>query len=64
VIYEGISRQFAAKVYNLWGTYSVWGIAMAPNVHGVHNLELPDDGGKPFTGLAAGHPIQGMWVDD
>jgi peptide/nickel transport system substrate-binding protein len=61
-IYEGISRRFAEKVYNLWSTYSEWGIAMAPNVHGVHNLQLPDGGGKPFSGMAAGHPLHGMWI--
>jgi peptide/nickel transport system substrate-binding protein len=61
-IYEGLSRQFAAKVYMVWLTYAELGIAMAKNVHGVFSAELPDNGGKVFTGLVAGHPVQGMWV--
>jgi peptide/nickel transport system substrate-binding protein len=63
-LYEGISRRFAEKVYNVWATYSVWGIAMSPNVHGVHNMDLPEDGGEVFTGLAAGHPLHGMWISN
>ena len=60
-IYEGISRQFGSEVWNVWLNYTPWAVALAPDVHGVLSAELPDDGGKPFTGLAAGHPLVGMW---
>jgi peptide/nickel transport system substrate-binding protein len=62
VLYESISRRFAEKVYDIWITYSEWAIALSPHVHGVLSVELPDKGGKPFTGLATGHPVYGMWV--
>jgi peptide/nickel transport system substrate-binding protein len=61
-LYEGISRRFAEKVWNIWLNYSEWGIALAPDVHGVLSADLPDDGGAVFTGVAAGHPLHGMWV--
>jgi peptide/nickel transport system substrate-binding protein len=63
-IYEGLSRQFAKKVYMAWLTYAEVGIALAKNVHGVFSAPLPDNGGKAFTGLIAGHPVQGMWVTE
>jgi peptide/nickel transport system substrate-binding protein len=62
-IYERLSPRFAEKAWNVWLAYSEWGIALAPEVHGVLNADLPDDGGKVFTGVAGGHPTHGMWVD-
>jgi peptide/nickel transport system substrate-binding protein len=61
-IYEGISRQFGSEVWNVWLNYTPWGVALAPDVHGVLSSVLPD-GDRPFTGLAAGHPLVGMWRD-
>jgi peptide/nickel transport system substrate-binding protein len=61
-IYEGLSRRFAEKVWNIWLNYSEWGIALAFDVHGVLAAELPDDGGPVFTGVAGGHPVHGMWI--
>jgi peptide/nickel transport system substrate-binding protein len=63
VLYEAIARQFGSQVWNVWLNYTPWAIALAPDVHGVLSSELPDDGGKPFTGLAAGHSLVGMWRD-
>jgi peptide/nickel transport system substrate-binding protein len=63
-IYEAISRRFAEKVYSVWLTYGEWGIGLAKDVHGVFSAELPDDGGKVFTGLGYGHPIHGMWMSN
>jgi peptide/nickel transport system substrate-binding protein len=61
-IYEGLSRRFAEKVWNIWLSYTEWGIALAPKVHGVLSTELPDGGGPVFTGVAGGHPVHGMWI--
>jgi peptide/nickel transport system substrate-binding protein len=60
--YEALSRQFSTRVWNIWLTYIEWGIALSPEVHGVLSAELPDDGGMPFTGLANGHPVLGLWI--
>jgi peptide/nickel transport system substrate-binding protein len=46
----------------VWLNYTPWGVALAPDVHGVLSSVLPD-GDRPFTGLAAGHPLVGMWRD-
>jgi peptide/nickel transport system substrate-binding protein len=60
-IYEDLNREFAKKLYNLWGWYVIWDIASNKNVHGILGPNLPD-GSKPFEGLATGHPVLGMWV--
>jgi peptide/nickel transport system substrate-binding protein len=39
-----------------------WSVGTATDVHGVYGPDLPA-GGKPFPGLATGHPVLGLWVD-
>jgi peptide/nickel transport system substrate-binding protein len=60
-IYENLNREFSKKLWNVWGSYTIWDIASEPNVHGVLGPPLPD-GSKAFEGLATGHPVLGMWV--
>jgi peptide/nickel transport system substrate-binding protein len=60
-VYEDINRRFAEEVHNIWLWYTPWTVAMAPDVHGV-----PGEGptsAEPFPGLAAGHPVAYMWVE-
>jgi peptide/nickel transport system substrate-binding protein len=60
-IYEDLNRRFAEEVYNLWIYYTPWIIAMATDVHGV-----PGEGptsAEGFPGLADGHPVAYMWVE-
>lgn len=60
-IYEDLNRRFAEEVHNLWIYYTPWTIAMATDVHGV-----PGEGptsAEGFPGLAAGHPVTYMWVE-
>lgn len=60
-VYEDLNRQFAEEVHNVWLWYTPWTIAMAPDVHGV-----PGEGptsAEGFPGLAAGHPVAYMWVE-
>jgi peptide/nickel transport system substrate-binding protein len=61
-IYENLNREFAKKLYNVWAQYTLWNIASKPTIHGVLGPDLPDGSG-PFPGLATGHPVAGMWVD-
>ena len=60
-IYEDINRRFAEQVYNLWGWYTPWTVAMATEVHGVPG-EGPNSA-EGFPGLALGHRVEYMWVE-
>jgi peptide/nickel transport system substrate-binding protein len=60
-VYEDLNTRFAEEVHNVWLWYTPWTIAMAPDVHGV-----PGEGptsAEGFPGLAAGHPVTYMWVE-
>jgi peptide/nickel transport system substrate-binding protein len=60
-IYEDLNRRFAEELWNLWVYYTPWTVATAPEVHGVPG-EGPSSP-EPFPGLAAGHLVTYMWVD-
>ena len=60
-VYEDLNRRFAEQLWNLWIYYTPWTVATAPDVHGVPG-EGPS-GPEPFPGLAAGHPVTYMWVE-
>jgi peptide/nickel transport system substrate-binding protein len=60
-IYEELNQRFAEEVHNVWLWYTPWIVAMAPEVHGV-----PGEGPtstEAFPGLASGHPVTYMWVE-
>ena len=60
-IYEDLNRQFATEVHNIWLWYTPWIVATATDVHGV-----PGEGptaAEGFPGLASGHPVTYMWVE-
>ncbi|MFN8035374.1 MAG: ABC transporter substrate-binding protein [Acidimicrobiia bacterium] len=59
--YEGITKEFAKNIWNVWAWYVDWGIATSPRVHGVLGPPLPD-GSAPFPILAGLHPTAGLWV--
>lgn len=60
-VYEDLNKRFAEEVHNVWLWYTPWIVAMASDVHGV-----PGEGptsAEGFPGLAAGHPVMYMWVE-
>lgn len=59
--YEGVTREFARNIWNVWAWYVDWGIATRPDVHGILGPLLPN-GSKPFPVLAGLHPTAGIWV--
>lgn len=63
-IYGDINKQFGAEGYSLWLQWVMWDIGTATDVHGILGPDLPDGGGAPFPGLATGHPVLGMWVQN
>jgi peptide/nickel transport system substrate-binding protein len=60
-VYEDLNRRFGEQVYNLWLYYTLWSVATAPDVHGV--LAPTPSGDDPFPGLAVGHPVETLWVE-
>ena len=38
---ETVNKRFGEQCYNLWGSYTVWGLAHTPNVHGIDDMVLP-----------------------
>ena len=61
-IYEDVNKRFASEAYSLWLQWTMWDIGMRTDVFGELGPDLPDDGGKPFPGLATGHPVSGIWI--
>ena len=60
-IYGEINERFATELYNLWMQWTQWTVGTSPEVHGVMGPALPD-GSEPFPGLATGHSVAGLWV--
>ena len=61
-IYENLNRRFAEQVWNLWAYYTLWSVGTAPNVHGVPGEGPTSE--EPFPGLATGHLVSYMWVEE
>ncbi len=61
-IYKQVNREFGKKVWNIWAGYTTWAIATQPTIHGLPGPKLPD-GQAPFPGLALGHPVHGVWLE-
>jgi peptide/nickel transport system substrate-binding protein len=60
-IFEDLNRRFSEEFWNLWVYYAPWIVGTAPDVHGV-----PGEGPSapaPFPGLAVGHSVAYMWVE-
>jgi peptide/nickel transport system substrate-binding protein len=60
-IYEELNERFADQLWNMWIYNTPWMVASATDVHGVPG-EGPDSE-EGFPGLAAGHPVTYMWVE-
>lgn len=68
-IYADINRRFGSEVYNIWLNWTQWDVAGAPGLGGVLGPNLPDETGtagasKPFPGLATGHPLHGLYLNE
>ena len=74
-IYQDINKQFAKEIWSIWSWYTPWAVVTDANVHGILGPALPgEDASKasdpddpdlqPFTGLATGHSLIGLWIED
>ncbi|HVK26694.1 MAG TPA: ABC transporter substrate-binding protein, partial [Nocardioides sp.] len=75
-IYQQISGVFAEQVYSIWAWYTPWAVVEDKDVHGILGPPLPGDdpsepgpestddpAQQPSAGLANGHSLIGMWID-
>jgi len=62
-LYQSVTKEFAKELWNLWSQWTMWVVAYKPNVHGALGPGLPN-GEPPFTGLATGNPVSGIWCDN
>jgi peptide/nickel transport system substrate-binding protein len=63
-IAEEVNRLFATECYNIWGAYTIWGIAHKPEVHGPTVFELPDGKQSVFgAGIAGTFYPMTLWMD-
>jgi peptide/nickel transport system substrate-binding protein len=75
-IYQEINQVFAKQVYSIWAWYTPWAIVTEPEVHGVLGPPLPGDDPsepgeestddptrQPSQGLANGHSLIGLWIE-
>jgi peptide/nickel transport system substrate-binding protein len=60
-IYQQLNERFAEQVHNIWLWYTPWIVGMAPEVHGVPGEGPTSE--EAFPGLASGHPVTYMWVE-
>ena len=61
---ETVNKRFGEQCYNLWGSYTVWGLAHTPNVHGIDDMVLPS--GNPAAlgaGIAGSFNVASVWVE-
>lgn len=61
-IYQELNKRLGEQVYNYWLNWTMWAVASDSNIHGVMGPELPSGKG-PFPGLATGHPVTAIWIE-
>lgn len=62
---ETINRQFAEQVYNLWSSWTIWGIAKAPNINGLDDFILPSGANDIYgSGFAGTHQLAQLWIGE
>jgi peptide/nickel transport system substrate-binding protein len=61
-IYQELNRRINEQRYLLWGTWTIWAIPSASDVHGIVGARpVGTDGGEDYTGLALGHDPALIW---
>jgi peptide/nickel transport system substrate-binding protein len=66
--YEEINKEFAKQVWDGWGYWTLWTVPSQTDVAGLAGPDLPTEaspdatGDAPFTGLASGVDVTGIWL--
>ena len=61
---ETVNKQFGTECYNLWGAYTVWGLAHSPKVQGISDFVAPS--GEKIclcNGIAGTINIGSIWIE-
>ena len=62
---EAINTQFGEQVYNLWSSWTVWGIAKDPKVNGLDSFLLPDGSPEIYgNGIGDSHQVSQLWIGE
>jgi peptide/nickel transport system substrate-binding protein len=75
-IYQRLNERMSEQIYALWLWYTTWAVVTGDEVHGILGPPLPGDdisqpgeaetddpARRPNRGLATGHSLIGLWVD-
>lgn len=75
-IYKQVGEEFAKQVWSMWSWYTPWAVVEKSNVHNILGPPLPgedpskagelttdDPQYQPNAGLATGHSLIGLWID-
>ncbi|MFV0524585.1 MAG: ABC transporter substrate-binding protein [Acidimicrobiales bacterium] len=57
---EAINRSFGANVWNLWYTWTLWGIIANPNVQSITSTSIPDYG-MSMPVISGTHSLVQIW---
>ena len=60
---EKVNRIFGEQVYNLWLSWTLWGIVSQPYVNGVESNALPDGGDGVGLAYWGKHNTNQLWCD-
>jgi peptide/nickel transport system substrate-binding protein len=65
-LYQDLDRRMAEQVHYAFLNFTTWVVGSNPGVHGYSpetTPPLPDEGGTFDEGLAVGHPLHGLWIE-
>ncbi|MGH9211117.1 MAG: ABC transporter substrate-binding protein [Acidimicrobiales bacterium] len=61
---EAVNERFGEQVYNLWLSWTIWGISSAPYVNDQVRNTLPDGADGLELALAGRHQVNQIWCDE
>jgi peptide/nickel transport system substrate-binding protein len=62
---EAINKRFGEQVYNLWNSWTVWGIAKDPSVNGLDSFTLPGGENEIYgNGIGGSHQVSQLWLGE
>ncbi len=74
VIYEDLAKRMGSQAYNIWAWSQPWAVVEQAKLHGILGPALPgedassttpsdDPANQPSLGLATGHSLIGLWLE-